>query len=447
MFGSEVLEVGVGMALLFLFLSLIVTAVREFIEAWMQTRAGDLERGIRELLADQDGTGLADDFYAHPIIFSLFRGNYQPDLLGGTPNDSDRAMRRKGRLALPAYIPSRHFATALMDMAARGPKLNDRSSGAQGQPAAGPVTIEDLRATVGRIANDKVRCAIEAAMLTAGDDLEKVRANLEDWYNGTMDRVSGWYRKRTQWLVFWLGLAAAALLNVDAITVASRLMSDPTLRKAIVAQAEAYALERAREDRARDGAARTDAAAAPAGRLQPPAGGAPPEAPAPVATAPVPTPAEGAAATGDPASGARTPQAGTAGNSGLAAVRSAGSDLSRLAGRFGELGFPIGWPPPQLRTCSEASGLMACTTPSRPEDWADRRMLLAVPGWLITALAIMLGAPFWFDVLNKFMVVRSTVKPAEKSGQEGSEDRPAAAGPQHVRLEVAAVPSAAPSRA
>lgn len=44
-------------------------------------------------------------------------------------------------------------------------------------------------------------------------------------------------------------------------------------------------------------------------------------------------------------------------------------------------------------------------------------------GWLVTAFGIMLGAPFWFDVLNKFMVIRSTVKPHEKSPEEGSEDR------------------------
>jgi hypothetical protein len=48
--------------------------------------------------------------------------------------------------------------------------------------------------------------------------------------------------------------------------------------------------------------------------------------------------------------------------------------------------------------------------------------LTALTGWLITAFAITLGAPFWFDVLDKFMVVRSTVKPAEKSGLEASKD-------------------------
>ncbi|HEY0141333.1 MAG TPA: hypothetical protein VGF48_10590 [Thermoanaerobaculia bacterium] len=50
---------------------------------------------------------------------------------------------------------------------------------------------------------------------------------------------------------------------------------------------------------------------------------------------------------------------------------------------------------------------------------------VAVPlgGWMLTALATSLGAPFWFDVLNKVMVIRATVKPHEKSPEEASEDR------------------------
>lgn len=45
-------------------------------------------------------------------------------------------------------------------------------------------------------------------------------------------------------------------------------------------------------------------------------------------------------------------------------------------------------------------------------------------GWLITALAIALGAPFWFDTLNRVMVIRSTVKPDEKSKEQESKDNP-----------------------
>jgi hypothetical protein len=51
-----------------------------------------------------------------------------------------------------------------------------------------------------------------------------------------------------------------------------------------------------------------------------------------------------------------------------------------------------------------------------PMGWGDARSANApwhkkALGWLITALAVTLGAPFWFDLLNKFMSVRSTVKP------------------------------------
>jgi hypothetical protein len=58
-------------------------------------------------------------------------------------------------------------------------------------------------------------------------------------------------------------------------------------------------------------------------------------------------------------------------------------------------------------------------------SWDDR-LLYALKthwlGWLLTALAVSLGAPFWFDMLNKIIVVRSTVKPHEKSREEGSKD-------------------------
>ena len=52
-----------------------------------------------------------------------------------------------------------------------------------------------------------------------------------------------------------------------------------------------------------------------------------------------------------------------------------------------------------------------------PKDAAFSALTL-LAGWLVTALAISFGAPFWFDTLNKFVVVRSTIKPQEKSKTE-----------------------------
>ena len=41
-------------------------------------------------------------------------------------------------------------------------------------------------------------------------------------------------------------------------------------------------------------------------------------------------------------------------------------------------------------------------------------ILLLLAGYLITAFAATLGAPFWFDVLNRFVSVRSVMKPKAK---------------------------------
>jgi hypothetical protein len=39
---------------------------------------------------------------------------------------------------------------------------------------------------------------------------------------------------------------------------------------------------------------------------------------------------------------------------------------------------------------------------------------MSLAGWLITGIAVSLGAPFWFDLLSKFMNVRSSFKKEEK---------------------------------
>jgi hypothetical protein len=77
------------------------------------------------------------------------------------------------------------------------------------------------------------------------------------------------------------------------------------------------------------------------------------------------------------------------------------ADLGKAVEDLEGLGLPIGWNPDKL--------------PSSPYEWALRLL-----GILLTSLAVSLGAPFWFDLLNRFIVVRSTVKPTEKSPPDKS---------------------------
>jgi len=85
---------------------------------------------------------------------------------------------------------------------------------------------------------------------------------------------------------------------------------------------------------------------------------------------------------------------------------------ARLRAQMIELqsfGLPIGWTWQQ----NDPRSIKA----TDPGLWFERLF-----GWLLTGCAVSLGAPFWFDLLNKFVVVRSTVKPFEKSADEKSKD-------------------------
>ena len=310
----ESLDLAIGMIVVFLLVSTLCSALREAIEALLKTRAAYLEKAIRQMLDDQDGSKLTKSLFAHPLLSGLLVEPYE-----ARPAKKLLWFLAIGR-GLPSYVPASSFAKALLDMAAHGDE--------GGQPSATGMTIESLRARL----NDangpmppRVRRVLLQAIDTARGDLEQARKNLEDWFNGSMDRVSGWYKRSTQWVVFIVAVALTVIGNVDSIAIAKHFYRDEAARNAAVASAQTL-----------------------------------------VAKPNAPTKEE------------------------------ARQVLEQLE-------LPVGW--------SRASYPVG-------SEWFNR-----VLGWLLTAFAATLGAPFWFDVLNKVMVIRSTVKPREKSPDEYSEDR------------------------
>lgn len=59
--------------------------------------------------------------------------------------------------------------------------------------------------------------------------------------------------------------------------------------------------------------------------------------------------------------------------------------------------------------------------PARPQDW-----IIKFLGWVVTALAISLGAPFWFDLLKKLISIRSagTRPPTATEKDKGVTEEP-----------------------
>ena len=88
------------------------------------------------------------------------------------------------------------------------------------------------------------RFAIAAVNLEKAEhNLAALRLNSETWFNESMDRLSGWYKRKATFLAFIIGLVLASILNVDSIAIAQHLWKEPTVRQALVANATKFTQE------------------------------------------------------------------------------------------------------------------------------------------------------------------------------------------------------------
>lgn len=90
-------------------------------------------------------------------------------------------------------------------------------------------TAEGLRAMRARIA--EVEADIEATITAA-------QTAVADWFDQSMDRVSGWYVRRAKYMLFAIGAVLACVLNFDLIGYSGQLIKDEDLRNRIVERAE-----------------------------------------------------------------------------------------------------------------------------------------------------------------------------------------------------------------
>ena len=85
----------------------------------------------------------------------------------------------------------------------------------------------------------------EAATKLEQEELQlaTMRLNAESWFNESMDRLSGWYKRKAQFLAFLIGLVLATGLNVDSVSLVDHLWKEPAVREALAANATEFANE------------------------------------------------------------------------------------------------------------------------------------------------------------------------------------------------------------
>lgn len=307
LFNSTVLDVIIGLVFVYLLLSILCTAANEWVAAITKRRGKMLEKGIHQLLEKQPTKPNASPdafrtaFYEHPLLTSI-------------KHDKNH----------PTYISPRTFAAIVTDLLTAA--------------KPGVVKYEDLETGAKDLPEGNVKKSVLALVQRSNEQLETAQNAIEGWFNDAMDRVTGWYKRRTQIWTLVIALALTLFANADTIHIGRQLWTDPVLRAAVVEEAKVRAQK------------------------------------------PRPTVSVEYKDEDDPTNPTVT--------------RNEGNQLSDRERDL--LGQMLGW------------------HGSFRENLGWSTLL----GWLLTVLALSMGAPFWFDLLNKFMNVRFAGKSPDEASKK-----------------------------
>jgi len=279
---NAVFDVVIGLALMFLLLSLICTIINEFIASICHLRARNLAKGIDDIIDDEN-------------LLRVFKSVKFFEMAG-------RASGRKG----PSYIPSKTFALSLLEaLDPEGESFVDKK-------------MADVRKAIDSLQDSKVKGTLSTLARDAQDDFERYRNSTAEWFDNMMDRLGGKYKRNMQYLSISVAALLVVAINADSIQVATALWKDEVLRESVV-QSATNLVDQKNTDNNFDL------------------------------------------------------------NSAIEKIRP----------------FPIGW---DFKPSTQSG------------DWfrSFEGWLLKLFGLVFTTLAVSLGAPFWFDLLNKFIRVRSS---------------------------------------
>lgn len=316
--GFQALDVAIGLAFLYFVFSLLASGVNEGIASVFALRARFLERGLRSMLEHPgEGGKLLSRVVNHPLLRSLVRD-------ANTVADTSELKKRwkPWRRPLPSYLSSRTFSLALLDTLAPPDDARDRRDALQRLRGA----LAEPKSDAIKLLPEDARKTLESLVVDAGRDRDQLRTSIENWFDDTMDRVSGWYKRRTTIMLFFIGVVVAGAFNVDSWQLANTLWNNESVRSAVVSQAEKQAQK---------------------------------------------------------------------------PLDKAAKDVSDVE----QLKLPIGWKAQESETTKQADRDPRAF-PRTPGQYVGK-----ILGLLISAIAISLGAPFWFDLLNRLTRLRATGPP------------------------------------
>jgi len=336
MSGFPILDLVVGIIFIYFLLSVISSSAVEMILTGLKARSKILEEWLNrifDIVIIEDGKEktLGQVIMDHCAVIAL--------------SDKGKA---------PSYIDAKNFTSALIEKLTYDPK-NPKSIASNIEDIITALknttllSTEMQRALLGYAY--EARDTYAALSVKTISEIEYFRSKVENWFDTSMDRLTGTFKKRfSRPVTLLVAIITAIALNADSVAIAKYLYNDPEARAKIVAQAYQTASDSTYIKRLNELHA-------------------------------------------SPQDSVTLQQIKSDINKSLQNINEANAALTS--------DIPLGW---KSKTNTAITAGVVITK---------------ITGLLATILAIFMGAPFWFDLLNKISNLRSTgTKPQSSTSDD-----------------------------
>ena len=234
MTGNVALDIAIGLVFTYLLYSLFASIIMEIVLVFLGIRAWNLRFSIYRMLRDEKS-------YGRLLGFFITTGNSLLIWAGFTPNKRSflfnkffrrpniKRLAEGGFFSKPSYLSSENFSKALVESLKEGQiGTNELSKIQQG--------INNIPAKTNRETKEHIQGLLEEA----NNDLKKFKFLLEQWYDDTQERAIGWFKRKTQVILLFIGFYLATAFNLNTIDIAKKLSVDKEARDQMVQLAIAY---------------------------------------------------------------------------------------------------------------------------------------------------------------------------------------------------------------
>jgi len=353
MFTSNILDIAVTLGFIYLLLALIVSTVTEIFNTVMQRRSVYLRQGLKALFDNVESN--KDITESNPVFEYVMESPFIKILTREPPRTVGWLVKlgiiKIDNAKFPSYISPNALALAVIDSTKIKNLYSIDYKNIKQQIETlsikdkddNPVDLSKTKDLLKTILDDSAGQGKEFVL----NDFTK---GIEKTFNDCMDRASGIYKRKSQWITFIISFIVVLLINVDTLRIVKSLQTNKDmLQNAVTIATSTYSQfdPKRYNDSLNSGAT------------------------------------EGEMTSLEVKGGDESDV--------LLTINKNKNDIDVIMNKLKETNIPIGWD-------------------SKPK-WNDISNII---GWLISIIAIYLGAPFWFDVLNKVTNLRGAgTKPVE----------------------------------